>query len=76
MKKLTITVDEDVYEGLYAYIGRGNISSFLNEAARKLMHDAQNLNAPTPSHREFLENMAGASAVTMTTDEIMTLTRG
>lgn len=76
MKKLTITVDEDVYEDLYAYIGRGNIRRFLNETARKLMHDAQNLNAPTPSHRKFLENMTGASAITMTTDEIMALTRG
>lgn len=34
MKKLTISVDDDVYAGLYATIGRGNISSFLNNVAR------------------------------------------
>ena len=34
MKKLTITVDDDVYKGLYATIGRGNISGFLNNVAR------------------------------------------
>lgn len=34
MKKLTITVDDDVYKGLYAQIGKGNISRFLNEIAR------------------------------------------
>jgi predicted CopG family antitoxin len=34
MKKLTISIDDDVYAGLYATIGRGNISSFLNNVAR------------------------------------------
>jgi len=34
MKKLTITVDDDVYKGLHAHIGRGNISRFLNDIAR------------------------------------------
>jgi hypothetical protein len=33
-KKLTITVDEKVYDGLHAQIGRGRISSFLNQLAR------------------------------------------
>ena len=33
-KKLTITVDEDVYEGLHAVIGRRRISRFLNDLAR------------------------------------------
>ncbi len=28
MKKLTITVDDEVYEGLHTHIGRGNISRF------------------------------------------------
>ncbi len=34
MKKLTITVDDEVYKGLHAHIGRGNISRFLNNMAR------------------------------------------
>jgi hypothetical protein len=33
-KKLTITVDEDVYKGLYDVIGRGHISQFLSDIAR------------------------------------------
>lgn len=33
-KKLTITVDSKVYEGLHAIIGRGNISQFLERIAR------------------------------------------
>lgn len=34
MKKLTITVDEQVYEGLHSVIGRRKISGFLNSLAR------------------------------------------
>ena len=33
-KKLTITVDADVYEGLHSVIGRRKISRFLTELAR------------------------------------------
>lgn len=33
-KKLTITVDEEVYEGLHSVIGRRHISRFLNELAK------------------------------------------
>jgi len=33
-KKLTITVDEAVYEGLYRYIGRGRISRFIENLVR------------------------------------------
>ena len=33
-KKLTITLDEEVYEGLHAVIGRGRISRFLEDLAR------------------------------------------
>lgn len=34
MKKLTITVDDDVYAGLHGRIGRRQISRFLNDLAR------------------------------------------
>ena len=33
-KKLTITVDEDVYEGLHRRIGRRKISRFVQELVR------------------------------------------
>ena len=33
-KKLTITVDDEVYDGLHAVIGRRNISKFLSRLAR------------------------------------------
>lgn len=34
MQKLTITVSDEVYEGLYAKIGRGRISKFIDSLAR------------------------------------------
>lgn len=33
-KKLTITVDEDIYNGLHRVIGRRKISRFLSDLAR------------------------------------------
>ena len=33
-KKLTITVDQDVYEGLYKVIGRRHISQFIEDLVR------------------------------------------
>jgi predicted CopG family antitoxin len=33
-KKLTITIDEQVYEGLHRIIGRGNISQFIESLVR------------------------------------------
>jgi hypothetical protein len=37
LKKLTITVDEDVYDGLRRKIGRRKISRFLNDLAKPLV---------------------------------------
>jgi predicted CopG family antitoxin len=34
MKKLTITVDDEVYAGLHQVVGRRRISRFLNDLAR------------------------------------------
>jgi predicted CopG family antitoxin len=34
MKKLTITVDEDIYEGLYRTVGPRKISKFVQELVR------------------------------------------
>jgi len=36
-KKLTITVEEQVYEGLYKVVGKGKISRFLNELVKPLV---------------------------------------
>ena len=33
-KKLTITIDEEVYEGLYAVVGQRKISRFIEELVR------------------------------------------
>jgi len=33
-KRMTITLDEDVYEGLFRVVGRGKVSQFLQELAR------------------------------------------
>lgn len=33
-KKLTITIDEKIYEGLHATIGRGKISQFIESIVR------------------------------------------
>ena len=38
-KKLTITVDDDVYQGLHSRIGRRRISRFLNDLARPHISD-------------------------------------
>lgn len=34
LKKLTITIDEDVYEGLYANVGPRRISRFIEDLVR------------------------------------------
>lgn len=39
-KKLTITIDDEVYEGLYRRVGRGKISRFLESLARPHVVDA------------------------------------
>jgi predicted CopG family antitoxin len=39
-KKLTITVDEEVYDGLHQVVGRRHISRFLNELANPHVVDA------------------------------------
>lgn len=34
MKKITISVEENVYEGLHTFIGQGKISHFINELVK------------------------------------------
>jgi len=39
MKKLTLTVDDDVYEGLHSRVGAGRISRFINDLVRPLVSE-------------------------------------
>jgi hypothetical protein len=37
MRKLTISIDDRVYDGLHAVVGRGHIGKFLEDLARPLV---------------------------------------
>ena len=39
-KKLTVTVDEAIYEGLHRIVGRGKISQFIEDLVRPYVSDA------------------------------------
>ena len=39
-KKLTITINEEIYEGLHKIIGRGNISQFIESLLRPHVLDS------------------------------------
>ena len=54
MKKLTITVDNDVYRGLKKKVGPRRISRFLNDLARPHVVDDDLLNA----YRQMAEDRA------------------
>jgi len=56
-KKLTITVSEDVYQGLHRVVGRRRISRFIDELARPLVVPAD-LNA---AYRAMAEDEARES---------------
>jgi len=67
-KKLTITVEDDVYEGLHQVIGRRRISRFLNDLARPhviprdLIEGYRAMAADEEYEREareWVENLAG-----------------
>lgn len=44
-RKLTITVDDEVYRGLHAKVGRGQISSFIEQLVRPHVVDESALEA-------------------------------
>jgi len=44
-RKMTITIDEDVYAGLHKVIGRGHISQFLEGLARPYVLKEDSLEA-------------------------------
>jgi hypothetical protein len=67
-RKLTITVEPEVYEGLHRRIGRGQISAFLNSLARPhvVKEDQQAAYRAMAEDREreaeaaeWVENLAG-----------------
>jgi hypothetical protein len=70
-KKLTITVEDDVYAGLHSVIGRRRISRFLNDLARPhvigrdLAEGYRAMAADKEREREaaeWVENLAGDAA--------------
>jgi predicted CopG family antitoxin len=67
-KKLTITVEDEVYEGLHSIIGRRRISRFLNDLARphvtrRELADAYRAMAADKEREreatEWIENLTG-----------------
>ena len=67
-KKLTITIDEQVYEGLYALVGPRRISQFIEDLVRPLVLtpdlDIAALQSALAEAREkqaqaWVENVAG-----------------
>jgi hypothetical protein len=70
-KKLTITVEDDIYVGLHSVIGRRRISRFLNDLARPhvtgrdLAEGYRAMAADAEREREaaeWVENRAGHAA--------------
>ncbi len=53
-KKLTITIDEEVYEGLYAIVGPRHISRFIEDLVRPHVIDRQLADA----YRQMAEDEA------------------
>jgi hypothetical protein len=43
MNKLTILVEPEVYRGLYAKVGRGKISKFINDSVKPLLSNQEDL---------------------------------
>jgi predicted CopG family antitoxin len=64
-KKLTITVDDEVYDGLHSRIGRGRISRFINDLAKPHVLQAEldagyeTMAADSEHEREALEWIEG-----------------
>lgn len=54
LKKLTITLDEEVYYGLHRLVGRGRISQFIEDLVRPYI-DSGKLDA---SYRELAQSEA------------------
>lgn len=54
-RKLTITLDEEVYRGLHQHIGRGQISSFIEDLIRPHVVDDEELAA---AYREMAADKA------------------
>jgi len=55
VRKLTITVDDDVYLGLKAKVGERRISRFLNDLAKPLVSEA----ALLEGYRQMAADAAG-----------------
>ncbi len=51
-KKLTFSIDETIYEGLYRIVGRGKISLFIENLVRPYVSDEGYLAMSTDKERE------------------------
>ena len=63
-KKLTITIDEGVYDGLYRVVGSGKISRFIEELVRPHVEDLDS------SYREMAADEAREREAAAWSDEL------
>ena len=67
VRKLTITVDDDVYLGLKAKVGERRISRFLNDLAKPLVSEA----ALLEGYRQMAADSEGEAEATMWIDDLL-----
>ena len=67
VRKLTITVDDDVYLGLKAKVGERRISRFLNDLAKPLVSEA----ALLEGYRQMAADAAGEQEATEWVDALI-----
>ena len=76
-KKLTITIDEDVYSGLYRVVGRRKISRFIESLIRPyVVHDDKDIGSAgkdTPSGPVFITEGHRAAHVIMTIEDYLSM---
>lgn len=67
VRKLTITVDDDVYLGLKAKVGERRISRFLNDLAKPLVSEA----ALLEGYRQMADDAAGEAEAAEWVDDLL-----
>jgi predicted CopG family antitoxin len=67
VRKLTITVDDDVYLGLKAKVGERRISRFLNDLAKPLVSEA----ALLEGYRQMAEDAEGEAEAAEWVDDLL-----
>jgi predicted CopG family antitoxin len=67
VRKLTITVDDDVYLGLKAKVGERRISRFLNDLAKPLVSEA----ALLEGYRQMAADAEGEAEATEWVEDLL-----